>query len=156
MRKTENHRQGFSLAELIMAIALLAVFGVLVARMFFLADQIAQRTENLDRAVVLAGDLAETWQSQQPGYLSTGQVDLSLLIEQASDQQVMTIPIGADFKPCEQTAAVHEATLTMHATGMDGLWQLDIVIGPKGPSETGPIYRLETSRYIQETEVDQS
>lgn len=155
MKSDKNCQQGFSLAELIMAIALLAIFGVLVARMFFLADQIALRTENLDQAVVLAGDLAESWQSQDPGYPTIGPVDLSQLIDQVSDRQVMTIPLDADFNPCEQTAAVHEATLTIHATDRAGLWQLDIVIGSRGPSETGPIYRLATSRYIRDTEVSQ-
>lgn len=61
--RTRN-RRGFTLAEIIAAIALLAVFSVIVAQLFAAAHTLAQRTDRLDGAVLCARNLAETWQAR--------------------------------------------------------------------------------------------
>lgn len=56
-------KRGFTLAEMIAAIALLAVFSVIVVQLFAAAQTLSAKTDRLDRAVLCARNLAERWQA---------------------------------------------------------------------------------------------
>ncbi len=60
---TIRRRRGFTLAEMIAALALLAFFSVIVVQLFAAAHTLAQRTDRLDGAVLCARNLAESWQA---------------------------------------------------------------------------------------------
>lgn len=57
-RSLRNSRRGFTLAEMIAAIALLAVFSVIVVQLFAAAHTLTTRTDRLDNAVLCARNLA--------------------------------------------------------------------------------------------------
>ncbi len=58
-----RRRRGFTLAEMILALAVLSLVGVLIARLFVLSSQLADRARVLDRATVLCANILETWKS---------------------------------------------------------------------------------------------
>jgi len=58
-----NAKSGFTLAEMIAAIALLAIFSVVVVQLFAASHTLAVRTDRLDGAVLCARNLAECWQA---------------------------------------------------------------------------------------------
>ncbi len=68
----KNNRRGFTLAEMIAAIALLAVFSVIVVQLFAASQTLIRNTDRLDSAVLCARNLAEGWQAglDQPEYAS--------------------------------------------------------------------------------------
>ena len=56
-------RTGFTLAELVMSIAVLALAGVFLAQVFLSADRIATKASDLDRAVSLGTTVVEQWKA---------------------------------------------------------------------------------------------
>lgn len=62
-----RRRCGFTLAEMIAAIALLAVFSVVIVQLFAASGQLTRRTDRLDCAVISARNLAECWQAMGDG-----------------------------------------------------------------------------------------
>lgn len=69
-------RRGFSLVELVMAIAVLAIAGVFLAQVFLTADRLATRASALDRAVSDCTTVVESWKAQSD---PTRPVGVSLL-----------------------------------------------------------------------------
>lgn len=68
-----NRKRGFTLAEMIAAIAMLAVFSVIVVQLFAASQTLSMKTDRLDGAVLCARNLAERWQaaSHQTGLPSS-------------------------------------------------------------------------------------
>lgn len=58
-----NRKRGFTLAEMIAAIAMLAVFSVIVVQLFAASQTLSMKTNRLDGAVLCARNLAERWQA---------------------------------------------------------------------------------------------
>ena len=58
-----TRKRGFTLAEMIAAIALLAVFSVIVVQLFAASQTLSMKTDRLDSAVLCARNLAERWQA---------------------------------------------------------------------------------------------
>ena len=58
-----NRKRGFTLAEMIAAIAMLAVFSVIVVQLFAASQTLSMKTDRLDGAVLCARNLAERWQA---------------------------------------------------------------------------------------------
>ena len=65
-------RGGFSLVELVMAIAVLAIAGVFLSQVFLTADRLATRASALDRAVSASTAIAESWKAQSDPTRPTG------------------------------------------------------------------------------------
>jgi prepilin-type N-terminal cleavage/methylation domain-containing protein len=141
-----NSRRGFTLAELIMAIALLAFFGVMIVQVFVRAQQLTSQAEQLDRAVVCAADLADQWKRGS----DADQDQWPVLKEFAGNRTGRTAsqPLDTDFLPCPAANAVYTAVLTTLPGEIEGLWQLSITICTAPASDQGPIYKMKTGRYF--------
>lgn len=149
---TTRDKRAFSLAELIIAIALLSIFGVIAARMFFIADQLTERTEQLDRAVVLTANIAESWQAAplQGEIPITGDEMMAGFEPQAFagdlkngkawsvnlDQNMRAVDLPSEF--------VLEVELRQGSEV--GLWLLNIEVCPQDSDI--PLYDLSVSRYF--------
>jgi prepilin-type N-terminal cleavage/methylation domain-containing protein len=141
-------RRGFTLAELIVAIALLAVFSVFIVQMFAKSDQMAKKARNLDQAVACASNLADAWRG---GLTVDVPEEVIFLRTSRVAGGKAAISLNAFFEVCEPQQAVNQAVLTVQPVdGQPGVWQLAIVIGRMKPSDSAPIYSLKTSRYFSE------
>lgn len=59
-------RQGFSLVEMVLAVAIMALLGTVVLRVFLSADSMNKQAANLDKAVNLAVDAVERMKAENP------------------------------------------------------------------------------------------
>ena len=56
-------KQGFTLAEIVASIALIAVVGVFLVQMFAISDGLAAKARSLDRAIALSASVADRWKA---------------------------------------------------------------------------------------------
>lgn len=162
------NRRGFSLAELIAAIALLSMFGVIAARMFFLSDGLSRKTERFDKSVMLAANIAEAWQAATTEDSVTGFADSKSLAGFKPDEFI-TDSVGElewigllddQLLPSSADQSNIRLTVRQEQTAVKNVWQLVILIEEfdKGSIESENasgemIYELAASRYIpQEAE----
>lgn len=149
-----KRRRGFTLAELIAAIALLAVFSIFTVQMFAKADQLSRKARNLDQAVACASNLADFWRSELTENVPPEIIELR---NSRSADAMAVISLDAYFEVCDPAAAQYQAVLSLqHLQAEDGedpqagIWQLNIVIGRIKPSDSAPVYSLKISRYFPE------
>ncbi|MDW7657022.1 MAG: prepilin-type N-terminal cleavage/methylation domain-containing protein [Bacillota bacterium] len=129
-----RNRHGFTLAELIMAIALLAFFSTMIVQVFFQAQTVTLRTETLDRAVNCASDLADQWkQSQDRPHQS---------------ESPITIYLDQAFEVCQKDVALYQADLTVQPGVAANLWLLDIAVFHYPDKGDEPIYALQAGHYF--------
>jgi len=148
MNSVKAARRGFTLAEMIVAIALLAVFSVFIVQMFAKSDQLAKKARNLDQAVACASNLADAWRSDLKADVPEEVIFLRTSRVAGGKAE---ISLDAFFEICEPQQAVNQAVLTLQPIdGQPGVWQLSIVIGRMKPSDSAPVYCLKTSRYFPE------
>jgi prepilin-type N-terminal cleavage/methylation domain-containing protein len=159
-------RRGFTLAEMIMAVALLALFSVFIVQMFVKADQVSRKTRTLDMAVSCASNLADQWKMNSTKGIPEQVLDMRQIREAGKTR---TISLDDSFQICKAGNAVYQAVLTiepgaatldslskasesMAATAVkpDGLWTLTLVLGWVQPSDSGPIYTMQATRYFAE------
>lgn len=158
MKRRKACRRGFTLAELIMAIALLAIFSVFIVQMFAKSDQLAKKARNLDQAVACASNLADQWKMNTSADVPPQILDLR---QNRQAGRSMNINLDSHFQICEPAQAYYQAVLTIQPglagtsgsakkalAATPGLWQLTVVIGKLKPSDSAPIYTLQTSRYF--------
>lgn len=146
MSRTKSCRQGFTLAELIMAIALLAFFSVFIVQLFAKADQVSKKARNLDQAVTCASNLADQWRMSIDDGVPAEILDLRQ--NRAADKTAV-ISLDSRFVICQPEQAYYHAVLTLKPDAETAnLWQLEIVIGKVKPTDSAPVYSLKTSRYF--------
>lgn len=159
-------RCGFTLAELIVAIALLSIFGVIAARMFFVSDGLSKKTEQIDRAVVLAANIAEAWQ----GIPVEGTVQLSdsfslagfnpgIFVTDPTDGRIWQTYLDAQLQPAAAGQGEFQLTVKQEKTDIVDVWQLVILVeaihqqvSTDKQEDADIIYELAASRYLP-TEV---
>lgn len=156
-------RRGFSLAELIAAIALLSVFGVIVARMFFLSDGLSRKTEQFDKSVMIAANIAEAWQaSSEQGTTATFSDSTSLA--GFNPQEFLTEPVSENkwigllddkLRPTGLEQGSIRLTVRQERAAVKDVWQLVILIEEIDKDSDDPenasgemIYELAASGYI--------
>lgn len=148
MNRSAAARRGFTLAELIAAIALLAFFSVFIVQMFAKSDQLARKARSLDQAVACASNLADQWRSDLEEDVPAEIVGLR---SGRTPGKQSVISLDAFFEICEPSHAVYQAVLTVQPAGSPpGIWQMVIVIGRAKPSDSAPVYTMKTSRYFPE------
>jgi prepilin-type N-terminal cleavage/methylation domain-containing protein len=143
MKRSAN-RQGFTLAELIMAIALLAFFSVVVVQVFVLAQSVTRRAETLDRAVVCASDLADQWK------LMSGDTVIEPIEQLWMDPvpgRKITIYLDENFDSCDKEQSKYEADLTIEEGEAAGVWILRIQLFEHEEQGLEPLYMLETGHF---------
>ena len=148
MSRIRPRRRGFTLAELIMAIALLALFSVFIVQLFAKADQVAKKARNLDQAVACASNLADQWRMSVDDGVPAEVLDLRQ--NRAADKSAV-ISLDSHFTICQPDQAYYQAVMTLAPDAKTAnLWQLEIVIGKVKPTDSAPVYSLKTSRYFAE------
>jgi prepilin-type N-terminal cleavage/methylation domain-containing protein len=130
-----QNRRGFTLAELIMALALLAFFSTMIVQVFVQAHAVTLRAETLDRAVNCASDLADRWKQSQDW-------------PQQSERPI-TIYLDNEFEICAESAAVYQADLTMRPGTAAGFWLLDIAVFHYPATGDEPIYVLKAGHFFR-------
>ncbi len=148
--------RGFTLAELIMAIALLSLFSVFIVQLFYKADTLARKARNLDQAVAVASNLADQWRMDIDDNIAASLLELK---HNPAVGKTATIDLDSHFQPCTPDQVVFQAVLTVQnentsmksisgAAPIAGLWYLNIVIIKAEPTDSPPIYVLTVSRYM--------
>src|SRR5690554_3212452 len=144
MRK--DGRRGFTLAEMIMTIAMLAFFSVFIVQMFAKAEQLSARSACLDQAVLIASEWADEWKRPSGEALSP---EISYLLANKEDGLKQQVLLDEQYQTCDQTNAVYTAVL-MVRQNTDDIWTLSIQIHHKEQADNALIYTLDVSRYIPE------
>jgi prepilin-type N-terminal cleavage/methylation domain-containing protein len=130
-----QNRRGFTLAELIMALALLAFFSTMIVQVFVQAHAVTLRAETLDRAVNCASDLADRWKQSQDW-------------PQQSERPI-TVYLDSEFEICAESAAVYQADLTVRPGTATGLWLLDVAVFRYPVKGDEPIYALQAGHFFR-------
>lgn len=152
-RSLRNSRRGFTLAEMIAAIALLAVFSVIVVQLFAAAHTLTTRTDRLDNAVLCARNLAEGWQAglDQPEYSSLADNPFAagplqpaqiLRLNYTGDLQAVEpgnaqIEITAELKLADRQDAGAEV-LQINILDLEGDLVFKLTAARLAPEETAP------------------
>jgi prepilin-type N-terminal cleavage/methylation domain-containing protein len=148
-----NRRRGFTLAEMIAAIALLAVFSVIVVQLFAAAHTLTTRTDRLDSAVLCARNLAEGWQAglDQPEYsaladnpFTAGPLQPAQILRlnytgdlQAVEPGSARIEIKAELKLADQQETGTEA-LQINILSLEGDLVFKLTAARLAPEVTAP------------------
>ncbi|NLK89195.1 MAG: prepilin-type N-terminal cleavage/methylation domain-containing protein [Clostridiaceae bacterium] len=155
MKKVRS-RNGFTLAELIMAVALLVLFSTFIVKMFVQADKITKKAQDLDQVVAFSSDLADQWRA--------GQEVKTMPILAGADQNLesgsrVTVPVNRDFQPCAPDQARYMVVMALtELTPVGGtasagrLWQIQIEVSYADAVDQPPIYKLKAGRYKTDTE----
>jgi prepilin-type N-terminal cleavage/methylation domain-containing protein len=153
---TRTLKKGFTLAEMIMAIGLLALFSVFIVQMFVKSDQLTRKARTLDQAVACASNLADLWKMDDSSGVPEQVLDLR---QNREPGKTGIVSLDQDFQICQPDQAYYQAVLTIQPatvaadgqeTAPGGIWQLTVVIGRAAPSDAGPIYTLAATRYFPE------
>lgn len=138
-------RRGFTLAEMIMAIALLAFFSVFIVRMFAKANELTLKARILDQAVLASSDLADQW--KRPTSEDTLPV-IADLQHNLSDGRLEKLAFDQEFRLTEQQQARYLVCLALDEGEVDGLWELTITLSDQKDGLNTPVYALQASRYF--------
>lgn len=145
-----RRRRGFTLAEMIAAIALLAVFSVVIVQLFAASGQLSRRTDRLDSAVLTTRNLAECWQamgdgSAKPAGTGSRLDDWSALRNLKPDQSVRIYLNDHQTAATADTATL-QADVRMSADPGTGVETLRILV----LDMTGnPVFELSANRLPQ-------
>lgn len=145
MTRMVKNRKGFTLAELIMAIALLAFFSVFIVRMFAKADELTKKAHVLDQAVLCASDLADQWKRSLTEDTLPIVADLQ---QNLTDGRTGTMGLDGDFRATEPQQAEYLVFFTLQKQDVGGLWTMGITICDKTDGLNTPVYDLQVSRYF--------
>ena len=153
MNRLKTRRRGFTLAEMIMAVAMLAFFSVFVVQLFAGAERFSRQAEHLDQAVRLSSEWAEEW--KRPSLESASAEILELAANRVAGASIRRT-LDDDFQICPAEQAAFTATLTLQPHPMTAggsqrmaadLLDLNIVISGLTPDGHDPLYELTVSRY---------
>lgn len=140
---SRKNRGGYTLAELIMAIALLAFFSTMIVQVFAQAQKVTLRSDNLDRAVICASDLADRWKQSAAELEPPVQIG-PLVLE---PEQAAVIWLDEAFEPCIESEALYQAVLLLEQGSAEHFWLLTVAIH-RYPEDGGqPIYALQAGHY---------
>ena len=140
-------RRGFTLAEMIMAIALLAFFSVFIVRMFARANELTLKARILDQAVLASSDLADQW--KRPTSDDTLPV-IADLQQNLSDGRLEKLAFDQEFRLTDLQQARYLVCLALAEGEVDGIWELTITLSDQKDGLNTPVYALQASRYSPE------
>lgn len=147
-----GRKQGFTLAEIITSIALIAVVGVFLVQMFAFSDSIATKARTLDHAVALSFSIADRWKSgSRPNTLGTiPEIAGAVMVNAKSSY----LPVNRLMQPCLEANADYIVELVL-SEGDGGVYDLRIrVIEAAGgwkteqPAGGHILHELTASRYF--------
>ena len=136
-------RSGFTLAELAMAIAVLAIAGVFLVQVFLSADRLAKKASDLDRSVSLCTASVEAWKAGEDAH--------SLSVIPVLSGAEVTAPFSARvflddrMEPTAQGSATFTLTASLGFKQDEDLVHLTVTVAYAGQSK--PLYSLEAARW---------
>jgi prepilin-type N-terminal cleavage/methylation domain-containing protein len=151
LRGRLRDRGGFSLVELVMAIAVLAIAGVFLSQVFLTADHLATRASSLDRAVSTCTAVAESWKAQPDPTRPTGASFLTGASVAILDGGGFTSTSFLDdaMEPTSESSSTYRREVRAERDG--DLVRLTIVISSMKDSKL--LYALDAARWAGPAEA---
>ena len=154
-----NCRTGFSLAELIVAIALLSIFGVIVARMYFISDQVAHSTKQLDKAIVVTSNIVDQWKSWEIDAAADGiakenfsdlsGLDMARFVQFRSDGEKWIGQLDSEMNIVENTESEYNIVVELKKSDNDNIWVLNVsILNTDDQKKDSVFYEVRSSRYF--------
>lgn len=140
-----RRRRGFTLAEVVVALALLAVFSVTIVQLFVRANQLTERAAAIDRAVSAAGDLADEWKAAA----RSDQQAIPVWVADLKDGESLRLALDDAFQPTGDKA-VRIAILTPSMDDANDIEMLNIRIYESDQAEGPELYQMDAGRYRPE------
>ena len=146
-----GHRKGFTLAELVMAIAVLSIAGVFLVQVFLSADRLATKASDLDRAVAACTTAVETWKAEADPSGTSGIPVLkgARIVKDAEGGATATTFLDDRMEPAAEAAASFRLVLRIVPDGT--LDRLTISISYKDQTEA--LYSIDAARWSGPTGV---
>lgn len=150
---TIRRRRGFTLAEIVASIALIAVVGVFLVQMFAVSDELAGKARTLDCAVSFSATIADRWKSADHPEALEGIPELEGMLV-ADGPLRGFLGVDDEMRPCDRSVADHIVELSI-AEGASGVFNLKIRIvkveGVWQPDRFGldpALHEISVSRYF--------
>ncbi len=150
---TFRSRRGFTLAEIVASIALIAVVGVFLVQMFAVSDGLAGKARTLDCAVSFCATIADRWKSaDHPETLAEIPELNGMLVADGSRRGYLGV--DDEMRPCDLSVADHIVELSL-TESENGVFDLEIRIVTVGdtwqPDRFGldpALHEIRVSRYF--------
>ncbi|MBP7402707.1 MAG: prepilin-type N-terminal cleavage/methylation domain-containing protein [Clostridia bacterium] len=145
-------KRGFTLAEIVASIALIAVVGVFLVQMFAASDTLSAKARSLDCAVTVCASVADRWKSgtEPDGFDRIPEIAGS--IEGGTNWRYL--PVDRRMVPCAEAEAAYMMELVLTDDG-DGVYNLQIRVveadngwNTELPAENHVLHELQVSRYF--------
>lgn len=120
--KRIDTKQGFTVAEIIVAIMILAFFSTVIAQLFTQAQKASLAAQELDGAVLCLSDVADQWKGTPE---ATAQEALCQLW---AGQPQAHLYVDANFQPASQAQARYRVDLTQTPGQPDGFFRLELAL----------------------------
>lgn len=143
-RHLRKDKKGFTLAEIIASIALIAVVGVFLAQMFALSDRLTEKASTTDRAVTLCASIADQWKAGSSAEGLAGISDIAKYVQIGDG--VSVVPVDAGMNPCAESQAAFILEIAIAETP-DYVYDMHIRV----LEADEVLYELDSSRYFART-----
>ena len=146
-------KKGFTLAEIVASIGLIAVVGVFLVQMFAISDGLAAKARSLDRAVTLCASVADRWKAGT-GPDALGDIpEIKGLLSGGSKGRYL--PVDKLMRSCSETDAdyVIELVVSESDNGVHDL-RIRVVEAVNGwkteqSMDSNVLHELRASRYFR-------
>ena len=135
-------RGGFTLAEMIISVAILSVVSVYVVQMLVVTKNLRTRSYETDMSVRISKNIIELISSGE----SVSDSNDELLLNMESEDGVYTLSFDEDFKITDKKAAWYKLSMTMDTN--DGLDNINIKINRLKP------YILDRKRSLEISDIN--
>ena len=135
-------RSGFTLAEMIIAVAILSVASVYVVQMLVVTKNLRTRSYETDMSVRISKNIIELISSGE----GVSDSNDELLLNMEAEDGVYTLSFDEDFKITDKKAALYKLSMTMDTK--DGLDNINIKINRLKP------YILDKKRSLEISDIN--
>ena len=137
-----NKKRGFTLAEMIIAVAILSVAGMYVVQMLVVTKNLRTRSYEIDRSVRISKNIIELISS---GESVTNSKD-DLLLKMKSENGMYILNFDEDFNISDENNALYKLFMTMDTK--DGLDNVNIKINRLKP------YILDDKKSLEISDIN--
>ena len=137
-----NKKRGFTLAEMIIAVAILSVASMYVVQMLVVTKNLRTRSYEIDRSVRISKNIIELISS---GESVTNSKD-DLLLKMKAENGIYILNFDEDFKISDENNALYKLFMTMDTK--DGLDNVNIKINRLKP------YILDDKKSLEISDIN--
>ena len=135
-------RGGFTLAEMIISVAILSVVSVYVVQMLVVTKNLRTRSYETDMSVRISKNIIELISSGE----GVSDSNDELLLNMEAEDGGYTLSFDEDFKITDKKAALYKLSMTMDTK--DGLYNINIKINRLKP------YILDKKRSLEISDIN--